>query len=42
MKRLIAELGLPEQETESPPMTPEIEAFLKAEALLRPQVGGDA
>ncbi len=22
-------------------MTPEIEAFLKAEALLRPQVGGD-
>ena len=42
VKRLIAELGLPDQETESPPLTPEIEAFLKAETLLRPQVGGDA
>ena len=41
VKRLIAELGLPDQETESPPLTPEIEAFLKAETLLRPQVGGD-
>ena len=40
VRRLIAELGLPEQETESPPMTPEIEAFLKADTLLRPQVGG--
>ena len=42
VKRLIAELGLPDEETESPPLTPEIEAFLKAETLLRPQVGGDA
>jgi acyl-CoA thioesterase FadM len=42
IKRLIAELGLPAEETESPPPTPEIEAFLKAEALLRPQVGGSA
>ena len=42
VKRLIAELRLPDQETESPPPTPEIEAFLKAETLLRPQVGGDA
>ena len=42
VKRLIAELGLPDAETESPPMTPEIEAFLKADMLLRPQVGGDA
>jgi hypothetical protein len=42
VKRLIAELGLPDQETESPPLTPEIEAFLKAETLLRPQVVGDA
>jgi hypothetical protein len=41
VKRLIAELGLPDTETESPPPTPEIEAFLKAETLLRPQVGGD-
>jgi acyl-CoA thioesterase FadM len=39
VKRLIAELGLPEQETESPALTAEIEAFLKAETLLRPQVG---
>ena len=42
IKRLIAELGLPAEETESPPPTPEIEAFLKAEALLRPQAGGSA
>jgi acyl-CoA thioesterase FadM len=39
VKRLVAELGLPDQETESPPLTPEIEAFLKAETLLRPHVG---
>jgi hypothetical protein len=38
VKRLIAGLGLPDAETESPPMTPEIEAFLKSESLLRPQV----
>jgi acyl-CoA thioesterase FadM len=42
VKRLIAELGLPAEETESAPPTPEIEAFLKAEILLRPQVGGSA
>jgi acyl-CoA thioesterase FadM len=39
IKRLVAELGLSAQETESPPLTPEIEAFLKAEATLRPHVG---
>ena len=35
IKNLIAELGLPAGETESPPLNPEIEAFLKAEAALR-------
>src|SRR5262245_38207917 len=39
VKRLIAELGLPVEQTESPPLTPEIEAFLKAETLLRPHIG---
>jgi acyl-CoA thioesterase FadM len=38
VKRLIAELGLPAEQTESPPLTAEIEAFLKAETLLRPHV----
>lgn len=35
VKRLIAELDLSAPDTESPPMTPEIEAFLKAENSLR-------
>ncbi|KAB2913346.1 MAG: thioesterase [Hyphomicrobiaceae bacterium] len=35
IRRLIAELGLPAEETESPPLSPEIEAFLRSEAALR-------
>jgi acyl-CoA thioesterase FadM len=37
VRRLVAELGLPENETVSPPLTPEIEAFLAADAALRQQ-----
>ena len=39
VRRLVAELGLTEAETASPPMTPEIAAFLAADASLR-QHGG--
>jgi acyl-CoA thioesterase FadM len=35
VRRLVAELGLPESETQSPPLTPEIAAFLAADAALR-------
>jgi acyl-CoA thioesterase FadM len=35
VKRLIAALGLPAEEAESPALTPEIEAFLKSESSLR-------
>lgn len=35
VRRLVAELGLPESETVSPPQTPEIVAFLAADQALR-------
>ena len=37
VRRLVAELGLPEAESASPPFTPEIEAFLAADSALRQQ-----
>jgi acyl-CoA thioesterase FadM len=40
VKRLIAELGVPAEATQSPPASPDIEAFLKAEAALR-RAGGN-
>lgn len=41
VRRLVAELGLPESETASPPLTPEIEAFLAADAALRQSAKAD-
>ena len=41
VRRLVAELGLPESETASPPLTPEIEAFLAADAALRQPHAGE-
>ena len=41
VRRLVAELGLPDAETVSPPLTPEIEAFLAADSALRQPAARD-
>lgn len=35
VKRLVEALGVPPEEAQSPPLTPEVEAFLKADGALR-------
>jgi acyl-CoA thioesterase FadM len=39
LRRLIAELGVPAEAAESPPVSPDIDAFLKADAALRRRTG---